>query len=165
MHSLGSAHSLGLCSDSFSVLDAWRNYLKHLPLHQPQLLYMAPTTMPKKPAKSTDKTPPGVKGAFIREHHGKSVKEIIALAQQAGLEIEASYIYNIRSEDKRNGVKAPPAKTANGKKPVAVALTTDVDASVKSQLRNFVLRVGLDRAPLVFDQVLSEIKREVTSAS
>lgn len=122
-------------------------------------------------AKSTGTTKPGVKGAFIRKHPNKTVKEIIALGKEAGIEIKDSFVYNIRSADKKAKAagKAPQPSTkkaaANGHKRSNAQASSDVDAGVKSQLRTFVLRVGLDRAPQVFEQVLNDLKREVESAA
>lgn len=130
--------------------------------------------MPKNQAKSTPKTQPGIKGEFIRKHPNKSVAEIIELGKQAGIPIKASFVYNVRSADKKATGKAvhkqPPGTrtAANGqskRQTTSIRATFDVDAGVKSQLRNFVLRVGIDRAPQVFDQVLSDLKREVETAS
>lgn len=53
------------------------------------------------------------KAAFVRSHLNKPTAEILRLAEQRGIEISASYIYNIRAQSPDPTPRAPRAQRAS----------------------------------------------------
>lgn len=128
-----------------------------------------------KSAKSAKKKAPpdGTKGAFIRKHlgEGRTAGEIVELGKLAGIDIQRSFVYNLKSEGKANGASAakqpilaqrpsqPPPRlfTTPERTPASQAATPEVRALVRS----IVLRVGLDQAEAAFNEVFAELRREL----
>lgn len=141
-----------------------------------------PVKAAKKPAKTATKAAPpaapksagpvATKADFVRSiPHAMPVKEVVAAAKAAGVELTEKYVYNVRSSVAKKG---KPAKAAS-KKPVAAfktvakpkatakakavakapARTTSAGGSDEVELRKLVLALGVVRAR----QLLGELER------
>jgi hypothetical protein len=82
---------------------------------------------------------PGDRAKFIRDNPTLDATALVNKAREQGLKVTTNYVYNLRSTDKK--------KVINGTK------STSGDA--ESQLRELVLRIGLDR----LHKVMSELDK------
>lgn len=133
-----------------------------------------PKTSPQSEKPKADTSPkPGSKAAFIRQHLDRSTPEIVALASAAGLKINPSFIYNLKSQMKKAAGKTageavagatPTPKGAPGQSSSKGTWSdgaTKLNAgSAKSTMRGLILRVGIDNAEVLFNEVLEELKQE-----
>lgn len=85
----------------------------------------------------------GERAKFIRDHAHLDATAVVKKASDKGLKLTTNYVYNLRSTDK--------------KKRLAVAETVKVSNvnDAESQLRELVLRIGLDR----LNKVMSELNK------
>lgn len=105
----------------------------------------------------------GSKSDFVRSHPGLPAQELSALAKKQGFKLSAGLIYNVRATDKRRaGKSASAVQSGNGHAPVVATdngrAANSSEASLESQLRSVVLRVGLDRAEAVLTELRAQVK-------
>jgi hypothetical protein len=83
----------------------------------------------------------GERAKFIRDHAHLDATALVKKASEKGMKLTTNYVYNLRSTDK--------------KKRLAVSKSVAGTADAESQLRELVLRIGLDR----LNKVMSELNK------
>jgi hypothetical protein len=83
----------------------------------------------------------GKRAKFIRDHAHLDATAVVKKASEKGMKLTTNYVYNLRSTDK--------------KKRLAVSKSVAGTADAESQLRELVLRIGLDR----LNKVMSELNK------
>jgi hypothetical protein len=110
----------------------------------------AKKTSPAKPAVASKAPAKGSKADFVREHASLSPKDIVAKAKTEGLELDVTYVYNIRGYDKSKGkttVTKQAARRATSPRrapPVQRPITNK--SSAEDLLRAVAAEIGLARA-------------------
>jgi hypothetical protein len=102
----------------------------------------------------------GSKAAFVRANPTATAREVVELGEQQGISLTVGHVYNIRAEDKKkrgqassDAVSAPSASTSSS------GASTKESSQLEAQLRTLVIRIGLDRAEQVFEQLKSTLAR------
>jgi hypothetical protein len=98
----------------------------------------------------------GDKATFVRGHANVGAQQLVKLARQQGMSLTAGYIYNIRAADKSRAGQ-------RGEKQGSAAHRTNGSGSTEGrssdeQLRNLVLRIGLDRAEQIFEDLKAKVQ-------
>jgi hypothetical protein len=83
----------------------------------------------------------GERAKFIRDHAHLDATALVNKASEKGMKLTTNYVYNLRSTDK--------------KKRLVVSKSVAGTADAESQLRELVLRIGLDR----LNKVMSELNK------
>ena len=103
------------------------------------------------------KLPLGSKAAFVRANTAATAREIVELGEQQGMSLTVGHVYNIRAEDKKKRDQGlSEASTSDG--PTSNT-SAKASSQLEAQLRTLVIRIGLDRAEQVFEQLKSTLAR------
>jgi hypothetical protein len=107
------------------------------------------------------KLPLGSKAAFVRANPGATAREIVELGEQQGMSLTVGHVYNIRAEDKKKRDQgSSEASTLDGSTSnTSSSLSAKAPPQLEAQLRTLVIRIGLDRAEQVFEQLKSTLAR------
>jgi len=95
----------------------------------------------------------------VREHPNVGAQELVQLARKQGLSLTPGHIYNIRAADKSRAVQRvakSPGKPVTAGRRRSAAVGGDGSSS-EDQLRNLVIRVGLDRAHEIFEELKTKL--------
>jgi hypothetical protein len=106
------------------------------------------------------KQPLGSKAAFVRANPDATAREVVELGEQQGISLTVGHVYNIRAEDKkkRGQASSDSAVTASASTSSAGSSAREW-SQLEGQLRTLVIRIGLDRAEQVFEQLKSTLAR------
>lgn len=98
---------------------------------------------------------PGPKADFVRANPTVTARELVELGKKQGILLTASHIYNIRGKDKNK--RAPmPLNYASPASSISLARDPSL---LDAQLRTLVIRIGLDRAERLLDELKSALTR------
>jgi hypothetical protein len=109
--------------------------------------------MPRK-----SKQPLGSKAAFVRANPAATAREIVELGEQQGISLTVGHVYNIRAEDKKKRDQASSDTTLTSSTSSSGSSAKE-STQLEAQLRTLVIRIGLDRAEQVFEQLKSTLAR------
>jgi hypothetical protein len=100
------------------------------------------------------KLPLGAKAAFVRANPNATAQELVKLGKKQGIPLTAGHVYNIRADDKKKQNPDSPSQASSPSAP-----TSAPSPRLDAQLRNLVIRVGLDRAEQIFSELKSTFSR------
>lgn len=114
------------------------------------------TPTPSKAATPTKSPPTTTKAAFVRARLHLSPKEIVEDAKAAGLELDTSYVYNVRGYDaaKKRATKQP----TRARKGVAVPRPVATTSKAQDLLIAVAAEIGLGRAMEILEAERARVR-------